>query len=127
MDTDRTAEPDTGDEQIAADATLLATTAALLETAVRTGLRDPLQEAATGLDDATLQRLLAAAVKLFARRLENGELSDAFAMGAGSLDPTASEVCITATRMLDAVGVEVFELAMFKTWSAIAGGDAQER
>jgi hypothetical protein len=67
-----------------------------------------------GVDAAHVQQLLAAAVSLYAAKVElEGPLP---AFSAEAL-PTASEVCIAATAMLDAVSVEVFELALWKTWT----------
>ncbi len=38
--------------------------------------------------------------------------------------PAASDVCLLAAQMLDAVQVEVFELALWKTWAHREGSDA---
>ncbi len=66
------------------------------------------------VDAAHVQQLLAAAVSLYAAKVElEGPLS-AFSAGEA---PTASEVCLAATGMLDAVSVEIFELALWKTWA----------
>lgn len=108
----------------------LSQVAALLERAVVAGeaaaLVDP-QPAPpqAGVSDHDLQRVLTAAVRLFAQRVEAGVLDSPFIAENGTALPSASEVCVAAIRMLDAVSVEVFELAMYKTWAAIAGGDAQ--
>jgi hypothetical protein len=86
---------------------------------------DALQRASGDLDAdelGELQRLLAAAVALYASRLQAGATAGPFPAAA---PPTATDVCLTVTAMLDAVSVEVFELAMFKSWSATPGGDAQ--
>jgi hypothetical protein len=77
-----------------------------------------------------LQRVLAAAVRLYAARDEAGEPIEPFparqALDPDEPLPSATDVCLATTAMLDAVTVEVFELAMWKTWSATPGGDAQE-
>jgi len=76
-----------------------------------------------------LQRLLAAAIRLYAARDEAGYPIEPFpsshAAPPGEGMPSATDVCLATTAMLDAVTVEVFELAMWKTWSATPGGDAQ--
>lgn len=82
---------------------------------------------ADAVPGAALQRLLAAAVRLYAARREAGGVDSPFpdpALAAAPA-PNATDVCLTATDMLDAVSVEVFELAMWKTWNAMPGGDAQ--
>jgi hypothetical protein len=72
------------------------------------------------LDDRTLQRLLSALVRAFHQHGERGGVIPPFPPpGVGAPTPTASEVCLTCTQMLDAVSVEVFELAMWKTWTVI--------
>jgi hypothetical protein len=70
------------------------------------------------LSDAFVQRLLAIAVKAYAARVER----DGWLAPFGSLEPpSASEVCLVASQMLDALSIEVFELALWKTWAYRAG------
>lgn len=70
---------------------------------------------AQDISDAELQTLLAAAVRAYAARVEQ----------LGRLRPfppdtvTATDVAVTATAMLEAVDVGVFELSM---WQRIKGG-----
>lgn len=90
--------------------------------ALETGIADP-----AGVPAPQLRRLLAAAVRAYAALREAGDPSPPFPdPGAGAPAPNGTDVCLTATAMLDAVSIEVFELAMFKTWSQTAGGDAQQ-
>ncbi|WP_181780128.1 hypothetical protein [Pseudonocardia pini] len=114
------ADPSVQDSPSAQASTVL--DAAVL--ALREAAADP--ERTAELDPRALQALLCEAVRIYSRKLEAGEALSPFPGSHGRGDtPTASEVCLTAVQMLDAVSVEVFELAMFKTWAAIQGGDAQ--
>jgi hypothetical protein len=84
-------------------------------------LADP--DSGPPLDGAELQRLLAATVCAYAALCQAAGAVDPFPpAGAGGVVPNASDVCLVATQMLEAVSVEVFELAMWKTWSAIGAG-----
>jgi hypothetical protein len=70
------------------------------------------------LDPVSLQRLLAAAVTAYAaRRAEGDQLSPFPQAGV----PDASSVCLAVSAMLDAVSVEVFELAMWQAWAGVTG------
>jgi hypothetical protein len=63
--------------------------------------------------DKIAQRLLTAAVRLYAARVAAGSSIDPFT----DLDAvTATDVVITVTRMLEAVEVEVFELGVWQNW-----------
>lgn len=84
-------------------------------------LTDP--DSGPPLDGAELQRLLAASVRAYAALCQAAGPVDPFPpSGAEGVEPNASEVCLAATQMLEAVSVEVFELAMWKTWAAIGAG-----
>lgn len=61
--------------------------------------------------DAELQALLAAAVRLYAARVEQHGRCHAFPADTVS----ATDVAVTATAMLEAVDVGVFELSMWQT------------
>jgi hypothetical protein len=68
------------------------------------------------LSDSEIQDLLALACKLYAeRRQEQAEL-DAFGPLQDDAGITATDGAITASALLDAVSVEVFELGMWRTW-----------
>jgi len=70
---------------------------------------------AGALDDADVQALLAAAVRLYAERMEEREEPlAAFASDAGI---TATQAMVTITAMLKAVNVQLFELGMWQAWS----------
>jgi hypothetical protein len=81
------------------------------------------------VDPPVLQRLLAAAVTAYAARRAAGDQFSPFPVAArhtpgadGHADaqataPDASSVCLTVSAMLDAVSVEVFELAMWQAWA----------
>ena len=76
---------------------------------LRRAVADPV-----GVDAAHVQQLLAAAVSLYAAKVELEGRLPAF---SGAEAPTASEVCLAATGMLDAVSVEIFALALWKSWA----------
>jgi len=66
------------------------------------------------LSDAEIQDTLAKAVRLYAQRAtERDDALPAFASDAA----TATEVMVTATAMLKAVNLQVFELGMWQAWS----------
>lgn len=60
-----------------------------------------------------VQRLLGAAVRLYAARAEAGVREPPF----GAVEPTATEVAVTASAMLAAARIELFELGMWQTWT----------
>lgn len=65
----------------------------------------------TALPDSTVQRLLTLAVGAYAAKLDDGDPCEPFARESGL---TASEVCPVVARMLKAVDVDLFELAMWQ-------------
>jgi hypothetical protein len=70
---------------------------------------------AGALDDADVQALLAAAVRLYAERMEEREAPlAAFPSDAGI---TATQAMVTTTAILKAVNVQLFELGMWQAWS----------
>jgi hypothetical protein len=65
-----------------------------------------------------LQLLMAAVVKDYARRQQEGEVFGAFAADEG--DPiTGTDAVIAASAILEGASVEIFELGMWKAWGAI--------
>ena len=65
--------------------------------------------------DAEIQNMLAQAVRLYAERAAESEGAlPAFPAGAPM---TATEVMVTATAMLKAVNLQVFERGMWQAWS----------
>ena len=70
------------------------------------------EDAVDRVPDEAIQRLMAAAVKLYAAKMEDGARFSPFAAG----DVTATEVAVAATGMLKAVEMEVFELGMWQVW-----------
>jgi len=69
------------------------------------------------VSDAEIQALMARAVRLYARRAEEGDAPAAFPAEA---QITATEVMVTVTAMLKAVNLQVFELGMWQAWSGRA-------
>jgi hypothetical protein len=69
-------------------------------------------------DPALVQRLNAVAVRMYAGLGGTVGAPTAFPDASGAtVPPAASDVCFTVTQMLDAVSVEIFELAMWKSWN----------
>lgn len=62
-----------------------------------------------GISEEAVQRLLGVATKLYAAKRSSGHRVDAFLPDT----VTATEVAITASAMLDAVHMELFELDMW--------------
>ncbi len=87
--------------------------------ALQRALADPAWGAAA--DPVTLQRLLGAAVVLYGRKVAQDGWIPPFGAATGETVPTAGDVCLAATQMLDAVSVEIFELALWKSWAHGAG------
>ena len=72
-------------------------------------------DAAATPSDAEIQSMLARAVRLYAERAATGENAlPAFPAESGI---TATEVMVTATAMLKAVNLQVFELGMWQAWA----------
>lgn len=92
-------------------------------------LRDATQALAAELDRNTaagvplreMQGLFAALVRAYAARREEGDRILPFAAGHGV---TATEVAVTATGMLEAADMAVFELGMWQTIKGGTGGRA---
>jgi hypothetical protein len=67
-----------------------------------------------GLSDSDIQSNLAKAIRLYAERVaERDGVLPAFPADA----VTATDVMITATAMLKAVNLQLFELGMWQAWS----------
>jgi hypothetical protein len=65
------------------------------------------------LPDKAVQRLLTAAVRLYVAKVRAGSGAAAFPDEDAI---TATEVVVAVSRMLEAVEVEVFELAVWQNW-----------
>jgi hypothetical protein len=73
---------------------------------------------ASALDDVSeraIQRLLSIATKAYVRKLEAGHRFGPFTSGANGVAVTATDAVATASAMLDALQIEVFELGMWQT------------
>lgn len=97
---------------------LLREAAELLERAVT----DSQQE----LPAEDLQRLLAAAVRLFVAGIERGGRVAPFPSAGNGEPPTATEVMVATTEFLAALDLELFELGMWQTWGGVRVGDASK-
>jgi hypothetical protein len=71
------------------------------------------------LSTRALQQMLAVALKEYAHRQESGERSPIFSAEDADVGLTATDAVIVASAVLDALGVEIFELGMWKTWGAV--------
>lgn len=71
---------------------------------------------ADSLSGGEIQDLLALACKLYATQRQDGSRLDAFGPLQSDAGITATDGAITASALLDAVSVEVFELGMWRTW-----------
>jgi hypothetical protein len=67
------------------------------------------------LADADLQALLAAAVRIYADRMEEREAP--LAAFPPEADITATQAMVAITAILKAVNVQLFELGMWQAWS----------
>jgi hypothetical protein len=71
--------------------------------------------AAGQVPHATVQQLLATAIKLYVGQLEKGASFAPFEQG----EVTATEVAVATTRMLRVVNLEVFELGLWNSWGSL--------
>ncbi len=93
------------EKELSADAKALADK---IEKALRGG------ELNAALDPAAVQALLAAASRVYSRHIERGELYDAFSQ-KNPVTPT--DVMVTASGLLKAANLAVFELGMWQSWT----------
>lgn len=71
--------------------------------------------AAECISDAEIQAMLAKAVRLYAARVAQRE--DTLPAFPADANVTATDVMVTATAMLKAVNLQVFELGMWQAWT----------
>ncbi|MGH2850047.1 MAG: hypothetical protein ACRDLP_05465 [Solirubrobacteraceae bacterium] len=86
------------------------------------GAVDVLERVADDADAAgnqSIQRALAAVVRLYAARAEIDRDLRPLSSGAPWLAPTATETLIAVGDLLDAAGLEVFELGLWKTMGRV--------
>ena len=76
---------------------------------------EPAARAAARPNTAEIQAMLADAVRLFAERA--AETEGGLPAFPANAQVTATDVMVTATAMLKAVNLQVFELGMWQTWS----------
>lgn len=81
--------------------------AAAIEKALAAGERDAV------LDPAAVQALMAAMCRVFSRHMDLGERYDAFAFST----VTPTDVMVTASGLLKAANLAVFELGMWQSWT----------
>lgn len=81
--------------------------AAAIEKALAAGERDIV------LDPAAVQALIAAMCRVYSRHVELGERYDAFAFST----VTPTDVMVTASGLLKAANLAVFELGMWQSWT----------
>lgn len=66
-----------------------------------------------------LQASLAAVTSAYAARVRAGERLDPF--GSSEACPTATDVAVTVSAMLERVGIEPFELGLWRAWGTPIG------
>lgn len=98
-------EPMAGTQRVLLDA------AAALDEAAR----DP--TACSELDEEALQSVLAAVTRAYVARCRLGEPLNPY----GGHAPTATEVAVIASAMLESAWIEPFELGLWRSWGAPAG------
>jgi hypothetical protein len=69
------------------------------------------------MSDGELQKLLAGIVRAYAGRHQEGARFPAFEPGESRV--TGTDAVITASAILEATGVEIFELGLWKAWGAV--------
>jgi len=74
------------------------------------------EETIAELPNRELQSVLATAAKEYARRQQEHEPFGIFGPDQGAVGLTATDAVIVASAVLDALGVEIFELGMWKAW-----------
>lgn len=87
-------------------AQMLATAAAMEEALAASDL--------TGVPNESLQKLMAAAVKIYSAKVEAGE-SFLPVSSAGRVTPT--DIMVTSSKLLRAGNLQVFELGMWQSWT----------
>lgn len=75
--------------------------------------------ALAGLSDREVQRLLAAAVREYSARQQDGTRFPAFAPDEAEVVVTGTDAVIATSAILEATSVEIFELGMWKAWGTI--------
>ena len=98
--------PLTAAEQARSDRALAL--AADIERAIREG------KEATGLSPEAVQAMLAALCKIYSAHVEAGERYDAFSL---QTPVTPTDVMVTASGLLKAANLAVFELGMWQSWT----------
>lgn len=91
----------------------LASTAVSLADAMATG-------DVQAVDDGALQMLLAASVRAMAAKHQAGVALQPFGQHAAVDVPTATDVAIVVTAMLESADIEIFELGLWNSWGRAA-------
>ena len=81
--------------------------------------------AAAALDTRLLQDLLAAVTRLYAVKLESGESAPALSTGGAVALPTATEVLVTVSGLLESAHIEPFELGLWQASQGRPSGGAE--
>lgn len=83
-----------------------------------TGVRDAVEAllADADPDGSELQWLLATAVRRYADRRQRGEALVPFPASGEGHAPTPTEVSIATSSMLGQLEIEIFELALWRSW-----------
>jgi O-methyltransferase involved in polyketide biosynthesis len=110
---------------LSSDPAAAALDVSLSETMITLAKRLMTTETPESIADDALAQLLAATVRLYAARFQQGCRTRAF--GPGGHDVTATDVMITTTAMLQAVNVQLFELGMWQAWTGTHALPAEGR
>ena len=71
------------------------------------------------LSDREVQELLAAAVRAYAARQQEGERFPAFSADDPGGAVTGTDAVITVAAILEATNVEIFELGLWRAWGTV--------
>lgn len=97
---------------------------ARLTTEVTTLFDEILKEASLGdVPDDSLGQLFASVLRIYAAKVESGDLARAFARDSGI---TATDVMIGCTAILQASGVKLFDLGHWQAMSTIGKHDPDD-
>jgi hypothetical protein len=79
------------------------------------------------VDGAALQMVLSAAVRALAAKYRSGDDIEPFGQHDAIGTPTAADVAIAVTAMLESAGIEIFELGLWNSWGRPGGESGENR
>lgn len=72
------------------------------------------------MDGRALQGLLSAVTRVYAARREAGDELEAFSADGTTAAPTATDVVITVSAMLESASIELIEVGLWQAWGTAA-------